>query len=173
MTLGEGIHQFYVFCAFFSLGALLALPYLFAVGLLKSKVLSVLFDAVYCTATVFLLWEFNLETNNGECRFFVFFALFAGIALACATCKSTLDKLSFRLYNLFTPKRKAGVGNGKTVLQKIDGNIGSSNDNSAGISVVHVADNPHTVFKLQSAERKVDKPGGTSANGRIGKAGTH
>lgn len=159
MILGEGIEQFYIFCAFFALGALLALPYLFALGLIKSKVLSIVFDAVYCTATVFLLWKFNIETNNGECRAFVFLAFFAGIAIACATCKSTLDKLSFRLYNLFTLKRKAGVGDGKTVLQKTDGNIGNSNDSGADISAVHAADNSHTVFKLQSAERKVDKPG--------------
>lgn len=159
MILGEGIEQFYVFCAFFAFGALLALPYLFALGLMKNKVISIIFDAVYCTATVFLLWKFNLQTNNGECRAFVFLAFFAGIATSCATCKSMLDKLSFRLYNLFTLKRKVSADDGKTVLQKTDGNIGDSNDGSVDISAVHAVDNSHSIFKLQSAERKVDKPG--------------
>ena len=83
MTLGEGVQQFYVFCAFVALGTLIALPYLFVVGLPKNKMLSLLWDVLYGLATVFALWKFNLAVNNGEFRLFVFAAFLSGIAIFC------------------------------------------------------------------------------------------
>lgn len=156
MTLGEGIQQFYVFCAFVALGTLIALPYLFVVGLTKNKLLSLLWDVLYGLATVFALWKFNLDVNNGEFRLFVFAAFLSGIAISCATCKTTLDKLSLRLYNFATLK-KSEAQDGKAVLQKIDGNNGGGNGDSAGVSAVHAVGNPHAVFKLRGASKQLGK----------------
>ncbi len=153
MTLGEGIQQFYVFCAFVALGAVVALPYLFVLGLIKDNLFSVIWDVVYGVATIFLLWKFNLDFNNGEFRLFIFVAFLLGIAISCATCKSTLDKLSSRLYNLATLK-KAVAQDGKTVLQKIDVNTDNSNDDSIDISAVHAVGNTDAVFQLRGASKQ-------------------
>ena len=132
--LGQGLTQLYAFLALFSVGALMALPYLFACGFLKSRLAAVIFDCLYGALAIYILWQTNLTLNNGECRFFVFLGFFGGAVIATVICKSTLDKWSDRLYNLIT-SQKAVQDNGKTVLQKEIRRSNGSAHTGTGVSV--------------------------------------
>lgn len=136
--LGEGIQQLYVFLAFWALGVILTVLYLFVVGLLKGRVLTLLFDVCYGVFAVYSVWKLNLQCNNGNFRFFVFVALLLGAIIVSLTCKTTLDKLSCALYNLFTSK-KVGKEDERTVLQKEHIDIVGSGGSSADTATVHSA----------------------------------
>lgn len=167
--LGEGIQQLYVFLAFTATGALLALPYLFFEGLCKPRFAALLLDGGYGILSLFVLWKLNVQVNNGSFRWFVFLGAALGVTIVCATCKTTLDKLSSALYNLLT-SIKVGKDDGKTVLQKGHSHIVDSGNSSSDFSSVHVADKSDAAFQSETNGGKIGKNGRTGKSRRIGKA---
>ena len=156
MTLGEGIVQLYVFAVFWALGVGFCLIYVFGVGLTKTKLAAILFDCIFGAIVVYSVWKVNLEVNNGEFRAFIFVGLVVGCVTAYFTCKSTLDKLSAMLYNLFTTQLEK-KSNGTDILQKVDGNNVRSGDTDSGTAGVPVADKPRSNVRTKRAHRNVRK----------------
>jgi len=172
MMLGEGIAQLYAFLALFCVGALVALPYIFACGFLRTKLAAAIFDALYGAGALFVMWKTNLALNNGECRFFVFLGFFGGAVLAAILCKSTLDKFSASLYNLIT-SQKAVKKDGKAVLQKEIRSDDDSADNSAGVSAVRSAGISGATHKPQIRRRALARNDRSRRKRRKEKARTH
>jgi hypothetical protein len=114
LTLGKGIEQLYVFGAFWAFATIATAVYLFAQGVVKTQLSKVIFDVIFSLAIVPLFLIANLHLNNGEFRLFVLFALVVGVLTSCICFRPTLDKLSNKLYNLFT-KQKVD-NNGKGIL---------------------------------------------------------
>lgn len=112
--LGKGIEQLYLFGTFWAFSTIATVVYLFALGFLKTQLSKVIFDVIFSLAVVPLFLMANLHLNNGEFRLFVLFALTIGALTSCICFRSTLDKLSNKLYNLFT-KQKVD-NNGKGIL---------------------------------------------------------
>lgn len=100
--LGKGIEQLQAFVVFAVLGLFLSAIYIFALGLLRGKLVGVIFDAIFGAVSLWLVFITNLNINNGEFRLFVFLGLAAGVIICVVTCKTLLDKASSALYNLFT-----------------------------------------------------------------------
>ena len=141
--LGEGIEQLCVFAVFFVLGVGFSAIYIFFVGLTKHKLAAIIFDCLFGAIALYVIWKVNLEVNNGEFRAFLFVGLAIGAVTTFVTCKTTLDKLSAMLYNLFTNlfADKSVDKDGKTILQKVDiGNIRSSSTDT-GVASVHATGN--------------------------------
>ena len=114
MTLGKGIEQLQVFATFWAFSCIATAVYLFANGMLKTQLCKVIFDVIFSLATVPSFLYANLHFNNGEFRLFVFLAVAFGAITTYICFRSTLDKLSAKLYNLFTNKKVDN--NGKTIL---------------------------------------------------------
>ena len=114
MTLGKGIEQLHVFASFWAFACIATVLYSFVVGFLKTQISRVIFDVIFSVAVVPLFLMANLHFNNGEFRLFVFLAMALGVATSCICFCRTLDKLSAKLYNLFT-KQKVD-NNGKGIL---------------------------------------------------------
>ena len=139
--LGEGIEQLYVFAVFVALGVAISAAYLFGLGLFRGRLSGAIFDCVWGAVSLWLAWRVNLDVNNGQCRLFLFVALFVGALVAYITCKSTLDKASALLYNLFTTKLVDNT-DGENLLQENnldtvrDGDIGGTDTrlHSAGVT---------------------------------------
>ncbi len=112
--LGKGIEQLYLFATFGAFGCICTVVYLFVLSLAKTQLAKVIFDTIFSTLIVPLFLLANLHLNNGEFRLFVPFAVLFGVAISCICFRRTVDKLSNKLYNLFT-KRKVD-NNGKIVL---------------------------------------------------------
>lgn len=112
--LGKGIEQLYLFSTFWAFSTIVTVVYLFVLGFLKTQLSKVIFDVIFSLAIVPLFLMANLHLNNGEFRLFVLFALFLGVLTSCICFRPTLDKLSNKLYNLFT-KQKVD-DNGKGIL---------------------------------------------------------
>lgn len=112
--LGKGIEQLQIFATFWAFSTLVTVVYLFANGLARSQLSKVILDVIFSIAVVPTFWMANLHFNNGEFRLFLFVAVAFGIATSYICFRSTLDKLSAKLYNLFT-KQKVD-NNGKTIL---------------------------------------------------------
>ena len=137
--LGKGIEQLCVFAVFFVLGAGFSAIYIFGVGLTKPKIAAIIFDSILGAVATYVIWKVNLELNNGECRAFLFVALIFGCVITFVTCKSTLDKLSAMLYNLFTTKL---VDNdGTHILQEVNSSNIRSGDTDTGIASLHATGN--------------------------------
>ena len=114
MTLGKGIEQLQVFGTFWALATVATVVYLFANGFAKTQLARVILDAIFSLFAVPAFLIANVHFNNGEFRLFVFFAVALGIATSYICFRSTLDKLSAKLYNLFTTKKLDN--DGKTIL---------------------------------------------------------
>ena len=156
MTLGEGIEQLYVFAVFFALGLGFSLIYIFGVGLTKSKLAAIIYDSVFGAGAIFVVWKTNLEINNGEFRAFIFIGLALGCVTTYFTCKSTLDKLSAMLYNLFTTKF-VEKGNGTDILQEVNiDNIRSGNA-GAGAAGLHAVSNTDSMVVTKPTRRRVKR----------------
>lgn len=112
MTLGKGIEQLHLFGAFWAFACIATAVYLFVGGFLKTQLSRVIFDVIFSVAVVPLFLTANLHLNNGEFRFFVFFAIFLGVVTSCICFRRTLDKLSCKLYNLFTKPKVDNNGKG-------------------------------------------------------------
>lgn len=112
--LGKGIEQLYLFATFWAFGCVFTVTYLFVLSLLKTQLAKVIFDVIFSVVTVPVFLIANLRLNNGEFRFFVPFAVMLGVVTSCICFRRTVDKLSNKLYNLFT-KHKVD-NNGKTIL---------------------------------------------------------
>ena len=153
--LGEGIEQLYVFVVFVVLGIVLAAVYIFGLGLFRSKLAGVIFDCLWGAASLWLVWRTNLSFNNGQCRLYIFIALALGAAIAYFTCKSTLDKASGLLYNLYTTKM-VDASDGTDILQKNnldtlrDGDIGATDTRQHAVGTVDA----NVVSKRQSRRAK-------------------
>ncbi|MCH5160225.1 MAG: hypothetical protein J1F66_05230 [Clostridiales bacterium] len=139
--LGEGIEQLYVFVVFVVLAVLLAAVYIFGLGLFRSRLAGTIFDCLWGVVSLWLVWRTNLSVNNGQCRLYLFIALAAGAVIAYFTCKSTLDKASALLYNLFTTKL-VDKSDGSDILQKNnldtvrDGDIGTTDTRLHAVDTV-------------------------------------
>ncbi len=112
--LGKGIEQLQIFATFWALATVAGTVYLFVNGFVKTQLARVVADSIFSIAAVPLFLMANLHFNNGEFRLFVFVALALGVATSYFCFCSTLDKLSTKLYNLFTNKKVDN--NGKTIL---------------------------------------------------------
>ena len=69
--LGEGIQQLQVFVVFVVLGLALGCAYLFGIGLFRTRLAAIIFDAIFGAAAVYAVFAANLALNNGEFRLFV------------------------------------------------------------------------------------------------------
>ena len=87
---------------------------MFINGFVKTQLARVIFDTIFSIAMVPCFLKANIHFNNGEFRLFVFVALALGVATSYFCFRSTLDKLSTKLYNLFTTKKVDN--NGKAIL---------------------------------------------------------
>ncbi len=112
--LGKGIEQLYLFATFWAFGCVFTVTYLFVLSLLKTQLAKVIFDVIFSVVTVPVFLIANLHLNNGEFRLFLPLAVIFGVATSCICFRRTVDKLSNKLYNLFT-KQKVD-NNGKTIL---------------------------------------------------------
>ena len=152
--LGEGVEQLCVFAVFFVLGVVLSALYIFGVGLTKLKLAAIIFDVIFGAVCLYVIWKVNLEVNNGECRAFLFVGLVAGAAITFVTCKSTLDKLSGMLYNLFTTKLTAEK-DGTYILQKVNSGDIRSGDTDSGIASLHASGQSRSAVKRKRSHSKV------------------
>ena len=114
MTLGKGIEQLQIFSTFWALATVATVVYLFVNGFAKTQLARIIVDAIFSLFAVPAFLLANVHFNNGEFRLFVFFAVALGVATSYICFRSTLDKLSAKLYNLFTTKKVDN--NGKTIL---------------------------------------------------------
>ena len=114
MILGKGIEQLQIFATFWAFSTIATAVYLFVNGFVKTQLARVIFDTIFSIAIVPAFWGANVHFNNGEFRLFVFLAVALGIATSYFCFCSTLDKLSAKLYNLFTTKKVDN--NGKAIL---------------------------------------------------------
>ena len=114
MTLGKGIEQLQVFATFWAFSTIATAVYLFVNGFVKTQLARVVLDVIVSVAMVPCFLKANIHFNNGEFRLFVFVALALGVATSYFCFRSTLDKLSTKLYNLFTTKKVDN--NGKAIL---------------------------------------------------------
>lgn len=162
--LGEGIEQLQVFAVFAVLGLALTAVYLFFMGLFKSRLATIIFDAIYGAAAIYAVFITNLSINNGQFRLFIFVALALGAIIGVATCKTLLDKASSALYNLFTTKTEDDV-DGLRVSQQKDIDTDSSGSSVGTGTGVHAADNALPDFVAKPTHRKTSKP-----NRRVEKA---
>ena len=155
--LGEGIEQLYVFAVFFALAVGLAAVYLFGLGLFRGRLAGTIFDCIWGAAALWLTWRVNLAVNNGQCRLYVFVALFAGATLACLTCKSMLDKASGMLYNLFTTKL-VDNSDGSNLLQ--ENNLNTVRDSDIGSSDIgmHAVGKSHATVVTKRSRSRAKRP---------------
>lgn len=180
--LGEGIEQLYVFAVFAVVGVALGVVYLLGIGVFRSKVAGVIFDAVFGFLAIYLVWKVNLETNNGEFRLFIVVGLALGVILAYFTCKTALDKVSCLLYNLFTTKL-VDKDDETHFSQKVNVNTIRSGSASRSDTGVHAVGNAYadvsnkgthrqvrtTVSRSRRYHRRTSGNAGISSNGRIHK----
>ena len=150
--LGEGIEQLCVFVVFFALGVIFSAFYIFAVGLTKPRLAAIIFDCIFGFVCLYVIWKVNLEVNNGECRAFLFVGLVFGCATTFVTCKSTLDKLSSMLYNLFTTNRKDD--DGTDILQEVNSGDIRSCDTGTGIAYLHATGNADADVVIERSRRR-------------------
>ena len=151
--LGEGVEQLCVFAVFFALGVGFCALYVFGVGLTKSKLAAIIFDSIFGAVCIYVIWKVNLEVNNGECRAFLFVGLAFGATIAFVTCKSTLDKLSAMLYNLFTRTDNDGTH----ILQEINSSDIRSGNTGTGIAPLHATGNSDAVVVAKRSRGNVAK----------------
>ncbi|MBO5866431.1 MAG: hypothetical protein J6Q55_00055 [Clostridia bacterium] len=114
MTLGKGIEQLQVFATFWAISLLATVVYLFVNGFVKNQLARVICDTIVSFGAILLFFWANLRFNNGEFRLFVFVAVAFGIATSCICFRRTLDKVTNKLYNLFTKPKVDN--NGKDFL---------------------------------------------------------
>ena len=172
--LGEGIEQLCVFAVFFALGVGFCALYVFGAGLTKTKLAAIVFDCIFGAVATYVIWKVNLEVNNGECRAFLFVALAFGCVISLVTCKSTLDKLSAMLYNLFTTKLVDD--DGETVLQEVNSSDIHSGDTGTGIASLHAFGNADANVVTKRPRRKASNAHRRSKRARsvdAGAAGIH
>ena len=170
--LGEGIEQLGVFAVFFALGVGLSALYIFGVGLTKPKLAAIIFDCIFGSGCLYVIWKVNLEVNNGECRAFLFVALALGSATSYFTCKRMLDKLSAMLYNLFTKVND----DGKDILQEVDSSNVRSGNTGSGVASLHATGNADAMVVAKRSRRRSGKGNrkGKARRGRNERAlGTH
>ena len=160
--LGEGIEQLYVFVVFVVIGVVLAAAYTFGVGLFRSRLAGTIFDCIWGAVSLWLVWRVNLGVNNGQCRLFLFVALFVGAVIAYITCKSMLDKASALLYNLFTTKLMDN-SDGSDILQEDNlDNVRSGNLGVADIGM-HATGVADAAVVAKRTGRRVKRAHSTSA----------
>lgn len=157
--LGEGIEQLCVFAVFFALGVGFCALYIFGVGLTKPKLAAIIFDCIFGAVAIYVIWKVNLEINNGECRAFLFVGLALGCVTSFFTCRSTLDKLSAMLYNLFTTKLVDD--DGTHILQEINSDVIHSGDTGTGIAPLHATGRSGSAVIRKRPHRKVRTASGT------------
>ena len=150
--LGKGLEQLCVFVVFFVLGVGFSALYIFAVGLTKPKLAAIVFDCIFGAVAIYVIWKVNLEVNNGECRAFLFVGLVFGCVITFVTCKTTLDKLSAMLYNLFTTKKVDD--DGTHILQEINSSDIRSSDTDTGTASLHATGNADADVVVKSSRRK-------------------
>ncbi len=102
MTLGVGVAQFCVFLLFWACSVVVSTAYLFGEKLCKTMVATVIFDVIFSVGAILFFIYLNIQTNNGECRLFLFLAIALGIVTSYFCFARPLDKLSNKVYNLFT-----------------------------------------------------------------------
>ena len=168
--LGEGIEQLCVFAVFVVVGVVLSALYLFAVGLTKPRLAAIIFDCIFGATALFVIWKVNLEVNNGECRAFLFVALTLGCVTTFVTSKSTLDKLSAMLYNLFTTK--LAERNGTDILQENNSSDIRSGDTGTGIASLHATGNADADVVAKRSRRRARKTNRRSKRAWSGNTGT-
>ena len=182
MTLGEGVQQFQVFVVFAVLGFALTGVYLFGMGLFRSRLSVIIFDAVFGSASIYAVLAVNLAVNNGEFRLFIFIGIALGCAISVFTCKTLLDKASSALYNLFTTWRD--TLNDTHISQQKNSSTysgGGGSSTSAGVYAAHNAvsnvvakpkrgKSSKSNRKTQRSKNRTERPVGVYENRRIRKA---
>lgn len=175
MTLGEGVEQLAVFSVFCVLGAAFCSAYVFGYRLFKSKLPSVIFDAVFGAFFLYAVIAVNLAVNNGEFRLFVFVGLAVGAVISFLTVKSTLDKLGDALYNLFTEKL-ADKSDGKDIQQQKSGDSVHSGDSGFGSAALHAvgdADANGVAEPTRRKAKRLDRRGKKRRNKKSRASGIH
>ena len=169
--LGAGAEQLYVFAVFFVHGVGISAFYMFFLGLTRTKLAAVIFDSLFGAAAIYLTWKLNLEVNNGEFRAFLFVAIAVGCAVTYLTCKRTLDKLSSLLYNLFTEKL-VDKSDGKSILQKINGNTVHSGNTGGSSASLRATDNSRSDVRSQRTRGKTQRANRRGKSSRRNDKGT-
>lgn len=166
MTLGVGVEQLYIFAVFLVLGVTFCAIYIFGCGIFRAKVAYMVFDCTFGAVAVYAVWKVNLEVNNGEFRLYMLLALALGCVVTYFMCKSTLDKLSSLLYNLFTTLRDDSDGTDFSKQEIV--NTDSGSHLGGGSTGMHVVGNTHPNVIAQPADGST-KPANSGCRTRFRK----